>query len=256
MTIQRKEVILSEQLAEKKEGLRQESLRRKSVISEILENPDIRDQFILNFTYNSNCIEGSALTESDTAAILFDNVVLPNKSLTEHLEAKNHQTALNYLFGCVAKKEKISENLILKFHSILMNGVRSDAGLYRNHGVRIVGVNLPTANFMSVPKLMLKVVSQANQKSDDIISLSAKIHSVFEKIHPFSDGNGRVGRLIINFMLLAANFAPAVIHQEQKRSYYAYLYKAQTNGDHSQLEYFLCDAISDGFKILDRKDIE
>ncbi len=256
MTIQQKEVIPTEQLAEKKEGLKQKSLEYKSVTSEILDNPDIRDQFILKLTYNSNRIEGSTLTEPDTAAILFDNVALPNKSLTEQLEAKNHQTALNYLFDRAAKKEKISENLVLKFHSILMNGVRSDAGLYRNHAVRIVGVNLPTANFMSVPKLMSEVISCANQKSDDIIALSAKIHGNFEKIHPFSDGNGRIGRLIMNFILLGANFAPAIIRQEQKRSYYAYLYKAQTNGDHSRLENFLCDAIADGFKILDRKDVE
>ncbi len=256
MTIQQKEIIITEQLAVKKEGLKQESLKHKSIIFEILDNPDIRDQFILKLTYNSNRIEGSTLTEPDTAAILFDNVALSNKSLSEQFEAKNHQTALNYLFDCVVKKEKISENLILKFHSILMNGVRSDAGLYRNHAVRIVGVNLPTANFMSVPKLMSEIIDLANKKSDDIIALSASAHSVFEKIHPFSDGNGRVGRLIMNFMLLRANFAPAIIRQEQKRAYYAYLYKAQTNGDHSQLEDFFCGAISDGFKILDRKDVE
>jgi len=242
-------------LAIKKQTLIQKSKGYKSVIKEILENPDIRDQFILKLTYNSNSMEGSTLSEPDTSAILFDNVALPNKSLTEQLEAKNHQTALNYLFNHILKKEKIDENLIQKLHSILMNGIRADAGIYRNHGVRITGVNLPTANHMSIHKLMPEVMAQAILKNKDIIALSATIHSKFEQIHPFGDGNGRVGRLLMNAMLLNANFAPAIIRQEQKQLYNTYLYKAQTQEDHSQLEDFLCEAITDGFKILDRTDI-
>lgn len=249
-------IIPSNQLIAKKQILRQKSLKHKDIIAEILTNPDICDQFILKLTYHSNRIEGSTLSEPDTAAILFDNVALPNKSLIEQLEAKNHQTALNYLFNYIAKKEKINETLILKLHSILMNGIRSDAGLYRYHGVRIIGVNLPTANYLKIPDLMLEIISKVKTASKDIISLSANIHSKFEQIHPFSDGNGRIGRLLINAMLLKANFAPAIIRQEQKQLYYIYLYKAQTKNDHSQLEDFLCDAIIDGFKILERKDIK
>jgi len=240
---------------DKKQILQQKSAEYKSVINEILDNPDIRDQFILKLTYHSNSIEGSTLTEPDTAAILFDNVVLPNKSLNEHLEAKNHQAALNYLFEHIAKKEKVDESLILKLHSILMNGVRSDAGVYRQHAVRIVGVNLPTANYLGVPKLISGVMVQMVEKIKDIIALAASVHSQFEQIHPFADGNGHVGRLFMNAMLLNANFAPAIIHQEQKRFYYAYLYEAQTKEDYGQLEDFLCDAVMDGFKILARTDV-
>ena len=247
--------IPSDELIAKKQVLYQKSKENKNIVTEILDNTDIRDQFILKLTYHSNSIEGSTLTEPDTAAILFDNAALPNKSLTEQLEAKNHQTALNYLFDHIAKKEKVDENLALKLHSILMNGVRPDAGVYRNHAVRITGVNLPTANYMSVPKLMLEVATQITEKTKDIIRLSAIVHSKFEQIHPFSDGNGRVGRLLMNAMLLKANFAPAIIHQEQKRLYYTYLYKAQTKDDSSQFQNFLCEAVSDGFKILERADV-
>src|SRR3989344_8676026 len=144
-------VISVDRLSAKKHLLRQKSTEHKNVISEIVGNPDIRDQFILKLTYHSNSIEGSTLTEPDTAAILFDNVALSNKNLIEQLEAKNHQTALNYLFDHVARKRKVDEALVLKLHSILMNGIRPDAGIYRSHGVRITGVNLPTANHMSVP---------------------------------------------------------------------------------------------------------
>lgn len=247
-------IIPTNQLIAKKQVLQKKSLTHKDVINEILNNPDIRDQFILKLTYHSNSIEGSTLSEPDTAAVLFDNTALPNKSLAEQLEAKNHQTALNYLFDHIAKKEKIDEELVLKLHSILMNGVRSDAGAYRNHAIRITGVNLPTANYMSVPKLILEVITLVSMKTEDIITLSTSVHSKFEQIHPFSDGNGRVGRLLMNAMLLKANFAPAIIRQEQKRLYYTYLYKAQTKENYDQLEDFLCEAIIDGFKILERVD--
>src|SRR3989338_2028887 len=119
--------IPSDQLTAKKQALGQKSGEHKSVINKILANPDIRDQFILKLTYHSNSIEGNTLTEPDTAAILFDNAALPNKSLTEQLEAKNHQTALNYVFDWLLKGEKkFNEQLLLKLHSILMNGIRSD----------------------------------------------------------------------------------------------------------------------------------
>ncbi|MFA6424051.1 MAG: Fic family protein [Candidatus Magasanikbacteria bacterium] len=249
-------VIPSNQLIAKKQFLNKKSSEHKNIVAEILNNPDIRDQLILKLTYHSNSIEGSTLTEPDTAAVIFDNVALPNKSLAEQMEAKNHQTALNYLFSHILKKEKIDENFVLKLHSILMNGIQSDAGLYRQHGVRILGVNLATANFMSVPKLVGEIIILASKSTSDIISLSADVHRQFEQVHPFSDGNGRVGRLLMTAMLLKENFAPAIIHQQQKRLYYTFLYKAQTKKDNSQLENFLCDAVKDGFDILERKDIK
>src|SRR3990167_6347672 len=123
-----RKIVPEDQLAAKKQALRQKSSEHKNVVTEILDSPDVRDQFILKLTYHSNSIEGSTLTESDTAAVIFDNAALPDKSLTEQLEAKNHQTALNYLFDHIFKNEKIDENLILKLHSILMNSIRPDAG--------------------------------------------------------------------------------------------------------------------------------
>lgn len=249
-------IIPAEQLTAKKQVLAKKFQEHKSVIAEILDNPDIRDTFLLKLTYHSNSIEGSTLTEPDTAAILFNNATLPNKSLTEHLEAKNHQTALNYLFDYIAKNGKLNEKLVLKLHGILMNGIRSDAGTYRNHAVRILGVNLPTANYLKLPDLIPDIISEAAKKTSDIIALSALIHSRFEQVHPFSDGNGRIGRILICAMLLKANLAPAIIRQENKRLYSAYLYKAQTKNDTSQLEDFLCDAVLDGFRVLGRVDIK
>ncbi|MBU2613981.1 MAG: Fic family protein [Elusimicrobia bacterium] len=249
-------LIPSEQLTAKKQALTKKSSEHKSVITEIINNPDIQDAFMLKLTYNTNCIEGNTLTEPDTAAILFDNAALPNKSLIEQLEVKNHQAALNYLFDYILKQGQINEKLILRLHGMLMNGIRPDAGAYRNHAVRILGVNLPTANYLKVPDLVPIVLNGANKQLKDVVASAALIHSQFEQIHPFSDGNGRIGRLLMSAMLLKANLAPAIIKQKNKQLYYTFLNKVQTKQDQSQLEDFLCDAITDGFRILERIDIK
>lgn len=224
----------------------------KNVLKEILDNHDIRDQFYLSLTYNSNRIEGSTLSEDETAAILFRNTALPNRNLVEHLEAKNHQAALEYLLRHLAEKKPLNEALVLKLHGILMSTIQSDSGVYRNHGVRIMGTYVPTANYFKIPELMAKLVQDINRKHRDAVARIANIHSRFEKIHPFSDGNGRVGRLLMQAMALKVNLAPVVVLQEKKRLYAAYLNKAQMRDDYSLLEDFICDAILEGYRILER----
>lgn len=241
-------------LTAKKLALLSKQKSQKNVINTILKNPDIRDQFYLSLTYHSNRIEGSTLTEHDTAAILFQNAALPHKSLTEQLEAKNHQSALTYLFEHAAGNKKLDENFILKLHSILMNSIHETAGFYRRHGVRIVGTYVPTANFLKIPDLMNRLVKDINKKSADVIGQAAEIHSRFEKIHPFADGNGRIGRLLMHAMLLRQNLPPAVIKQERRRLYMAYLNKAQMKEDLSNLTDFIYDAVLDGYQILERKN--
>jgi len=247
-------IIPEKYLTAKKTLLVSQAKKHPNIIREIAGNQDINDQLALKLTYHSNSIEGSSMTENDTAAVLFRNLALPNKSLTEQLEAKNHQTAWQYLLGHLAAKKEIDENLVLKLHGILMNGILADAGFYRRHGVRIVGSNVPTANYIKVPELMDKLMKAVKNKSGDIIDRAAEIHSRFEQIHPFPDGNGRIGRLLIQAMLLKDNLAPAVIRQEKKKLYYIYLNKAQIKDDYSQLQDFFCDAVEEGFAILERKD--
>jgi Fic family protein len=225
-----------------------------NVIKEIIGNPDIRDQFYLSLTYHSNRIEGSTLSEGETAAILFQNAALPNKSLVEQMEARNHRAALEYLFQYIFEKHPLDEKFILKLHAILMNAVKSDAGSYRNHAVRIIGVSVPTANYLKVPFLMEELAKEISRKSNDLINKIADIHSHFEQIHPFADGNGRVGRLLMTAMALKNNLAPVVILQEKRRFYINYLNKAQTKGDISLLEDFICEAILEGYNILERKN--
>lgn len=246
-------IIPESQLESKRKIIEKKSSEYKSIVGEILENPDIYKEFALKLTYHTNKIEGSILTEPDTAAILFDNVSIPDKSITEQLEAKNHQAAFDCVLKYVSKNLEIDEAFVLRIHSILMNGIRPDAGSYRNHAVRIVGTNLPTANYLKVPELVLGIMPLARKTKKDAVSMATEFHARFEQIHPFSDGNGRVGRLLLAAMLLKNNIAPAIIREEQKQLYYTYLYKAQTKDDQSQLENFICDGIMEGFRILERK---
>lgn len=247
--------ITEEYLKEKKAAINKRKKEHKNVLEEIILNPDIKDEFILKLTYHSNSIEGSKLTENETGAVIFNNVALPNRSLVEQVAAKNHETALNYVFEYIFKKGKITEDFVLKIHSILMNGIISDAGNYRRHAVRIVGAEVPTANYIKIPNLMAELIKEINKREDDVLSHVSFVHSSFEQIHPFSDGNGRVGRMIMQAMLLKKCFPPAVIRQEKKYLYYAYLNRSQLKGDISQLDNFICDAVMGGFDIVERKII-
>ncbi|MFH1047066.1 MAG: Fic family protein [Patescibacteria group bacterium] len=244
--------VSDENLAAKKKTLADKSAEHKNVIREILDSQDIYDEFVLQLTYNSNSIEGSTLNRPDTAAILFDDSTVPNHSLIEHLEARNHHAALDYLLQHLNRCGVIDKRLILDLHAKLMNGILRDAGRYRDHAVRLLGVPLPTANPVSVPQKIAEVMAYAVEPTDDIIAKAVAVHASFEQIHPFADGNGRVGRLLLAAMLLRANLPPAIIEQERKQLYYAYLYKAQTSDDQSQLQSFLCDAVMSGFGILER----
>ena len=243
--------IIQDPLMAKKQIILAKSKRYKNVLKKITKNPDIYDQIMLSLTYHTNRLEGSSLTENETKTILFDNITLSNKSMVEHLEVKNHQAAFSYLLKYLSNSSlKIDEKLILKLHGILMNGIKDDAGFYRRHGVRIVGTYVPTANYLKVPQLMKELTREINCQHKDAIAHVANIHSCFEKIHPFSDGNGRVGRLIMQAMLLKKNLPLAIIEQKQKRFYNNYLRMSQMKEDFLPLENFICDVILKIFKIL------
>ncbi len=246
-------VIPANLLDAKKKAVQAKCRSHKDILKTILQNKDILDQFVLSLTFNTNRIEGSTLTEPETAAILFQNAALSDKTIIEQMEVKNHQAALQYLFRFLQEDQKLDEPFILRLHAILLNGIQEDAGRYRKHAVRIAGSNVPVANYLKAPVLMQALADDFRSKHSDILAYASQVHSRFEQIHPFSDGNGRVGRLLLNAMLLKENFPPAVIRQENRRFYILYLSKAQTENEFSQLEDFICDAVLDGFAILERR---
>ena len=101
---------------------------------------------------------------------------------------------------------------------------------------------MPTANYLKIPDLIDDLIIDINKKSQEAIALASKVHAKFEQIHPFSDGNGRVGRLLMLAMLVKAKLATAIIIQNLKSQYYNYLNKTQAKEEFSQLENFICDA--------------
>ncbi len=246
-------IVSVESLEKQKREL--EDLRKKNrgILKTIISRPDLYKEFLLSLTYNSNKIEGSTLSEQETSAILFDKAVLPNKSQVEQLEVHNHEAALLYLFNTLSQGLPISEKLLLAIHGKLMNAIMPDAGLYRRHGVRITGANVPTANYLRVPELIKKLFANYNPKPKDPVAQASSWHAKFEQIHPFSDGNGRVGRLILTGMLLASDYPPALIKQEDRPFYYAYLSRAQTKDDYSALTEFVGKAVLASYKLLDEK---
>jgi len=221
-------------------------------IENILKSKETLDQLLLKTTYHSNSIEGSTLTEADTEAILFQKKVIVNRTLVEQLEAINHQKAYHYTLGIVRNRQlKMCD--ILEIHKLLMSGIIDNAGEFRNHPVRILGSYVPTANFLSIEKKITELIEDFNKPSSDKLEHIARSHAMFEQIHPFSDGNGRVGRLLMLLMTLKYGLPPILVFQEQKKAYYKYLQEAQLKGDYSFLTYFVANYILGVINAIDFK---
>lgn len=246
--------ISAHELDKKVEKLKQLQRQFSEPFSILMSKKDVYDDFLLSLTYHTNSIEGSTFNEPDVKAVLFDDVTIPNKSVREHQEAKNHQGALGFIMRWIRDNNNvIDEEFIKHIHQILMNGIMHNAGEYRNHSVRIAGVNVPTSNHLSINKHMSEYINECNQLQKDPltqIEQIAKTHARFEQIHPFSDGNGRVGRLLILILAFKYNMAPVLIKKEKKQAYYTYLEESQVKNNHIPLTSFIFDAIFEGYKLL------
>ena len=147
--------------------------------------------------------------------------------------------------------KQITDALLKKLHAILMNGIRTDAGNYRRHGVRIVGSHVPTTNYLRIDSRMQEFIHSVQIKSgNDSIAHLAKIHAQFEQIHPFADGNGRVGRLLMHSQALQHGLPPILIKQEKKQAYYSYLQRAQLEEKYIFLESFIYDGLLESYALL------
>ncbi len=216
----------------------------KTTAREIVGSEEVLNSLILNLTYHTNTIEGSTMTLDDTKEVLFNNKVLTNRTQVEQAEARNHRAALLWILAELENKDfAINENLIKGLHLRLMNGIITNAGQYRNHSVRIVGAHVTVANFLRVPELMKELITGFRKPSEDLVTLLSTTHATFEKIHPFSDGNGRVGRLLTLAQALQAGFVPPIVLKERKYAYYKYLELAQINDDLIPLQTFIAESM-------------
>ncbi|HEY4963478.1 MAG TPA: Fic family protein [Candidatus Saccharimonadales bacterium] len=216
----------------------------KTTVREIIDNDEVLNSLILNLTYHTNTIEGSTMTLDDTKEVLFNNKILTNRTQAEQAEALNHRAALLWILDELEKKDfVISEDLVKGLNLRLMNGIMTNAGQYRNHSVRVMGAHVTVANFLRVPELMEELMNGLGKPSKDLITLISTTHATFEKIHPFSDGNGRVGRLLMLAQALQAGFVPPIVLKERKYAYYKYLELAQANDNSMPLQIFVADSM-------------
>lgn len=246
--------VTDSELSEKKKKIVAYKKDFPNPLQYMLQRQDIYNTFVLELTYHTNSIEGSTFTEPEVRAVIFDGVTIPDKTVVEHQEAKNHQAALGNMIRWLTefkKPKQITQDWLKKLHAILMNGIRTDAGTYRRHGVRMLGFHVPTANYLKIDDRMQDFIRDTQTVSDkNIVVHMAKTHAQFEQIHPFSDGNGRVGRLLMHAQALQHGLPPVLIKQEKKQAYYTYLERAQLAGEYIFLESFLYDALLESYQLL------
>lgn len=181
----------------------------------------LQEEFLLEFTYNSNAIEGNTLTLQETAMVL-EGITIDKKPLKDHLEAIGHKEAFDFVKELVSDKIRISERVIKDIHSLVLMDRREDKGVYRRIPVRIMGAeNQPPQPYM-VPVLMEELVREheSQRKEMHVIEAAARFHLNFESIHPFIDGNGRTGRLLLNFELMQAGYPPINVKFSDRKKYY------------------------------------
>ncbi len=216
----------------------------------MLQEKAIQEEFLLELTYNSDAIEGSTLSKKETEAVIFDKATIKNKSLIEHLEATNHAAILRDVFNDKISGS-VSEELIRDLHKILMQGIRNDAGEYSKYNRAIRGVNLALPSPLDIPEEMKLLCKNINSYKKNPLEHIAKTHAGFEAIHPFGDGNGRIGRIIMIIQLISCGFAPCVISVNEKANYYECLEYAQKNSE-THLVYFLAESILKGYQIINK----
>ena len=230
----------------KLKNLKKKALTHKYTAKKLVSDRELLEKITTSLTYHSNGTEGSTMTEKDIVAVVYENQTLRGRTAVEQREAINHQTALYFLLDELAGSGadfQITPELIKATHLRMMNGIISDAGYWRNHAVRIRGSSTPLANFIKIPELISNWCNLVNSETIDKIGLLAQSHAEFERIHPFMDGNGRTGRLMLFILALKLGLVPPILKKERRFAYYKYLELAQTREVTDPLEMFIAEAI-------------
>jgi Fic family protein len=205
---------------------------------------DILDRFTVNFTYESNALEGNSLTLRDVTLILGENVVPKNKDLREVYETKNTREVHELLFS---NKIKITKEDMIKIHSILVKDTGVAIGFKKLPNFLMMR-NLKTTPPEKVEEEINKLIEWYNSNKNKIypLQLAAEFHARFERIHPFEDGNGRTGRILLNAILLEQGYLPIIIRKTTRIAYFAAL-KAFDNGYKPKLERFIIEKLKHTF---------
>ncbi len=207
----------------------------------------LRDKLIIEWTYNSNAIEGNTLTLSETKVVLENGITIKGKPLKDHLEIINHKEAIEYIEDLVSKNVKLSEYDIKSVHYLILKEIDStNAGKYRHDNVFISGAKHVPPIYMNVPYEMQKMIEKYQSWKDlHPVVRACFLHGEFVKIHPFIDGNGRIARLLLNFELIQSGYPPVVIKTENRADYYDALDKAHTTNDYTDFIKIIVDLVNE-----------
>lgn len=207
-----------------------------NILEFILNNQTYLEDFITRSTYHSNAIEGSTLTYAETYAILYNDnsFKIEGKEPREIYEAINHKKALELVFKNLQNNDTFDERFIKNINKLINENIKDSDG-YRKVQVFIRGSEHIPPTPEQIPNLMNYYIYNYTHDEQDIFNKIARYHIEFEKIHPFEDGNGRTGRLLLNYELLKNNIAPVVITKEDRVKYFEFL----KNNDDLGLAYWL-----------------
>jgi len=185
------------------------------------------DYFMIKFTYDSNRIEGSTITLKETAKILERGITPRNKPVEDVKETEAHRAVFDEVVGY---KKDLSLAIILKWHKMLLGGTQSDiAGKIRKHQVKVAGSKAEFAIPAEIDTLLDEFIKwyRKNRAKMDPVELATLTHLKFVSIHPFADGNGRMSRMLMNFILHRNGYPMLNIKYSNRDSYYNALERAQ-----------------------------
>ncbi len=194
----------------------------------------IKEHLWLEWTYNSNAIEGNTLTLSETKVVL-EGITIGGKTLREHLEVINHRDAIIYVEDIVSRRELLSGWQIKNIHRLILKGIDDEnAGVYRTQNVIISGATHIPPEAVHVPAEMKELQKWYSNEVQALhpVQRAALLHIKFVKIHPFTDGNGRTARLLMNLELMKNGYLPIIIKKDNRVQYYDALDKAHVKEEY------------------------
>jgi Fic family protein len=180
----------------------------------------LRENFLIKYTYNSNAIEGNSLTLNETALVVLHGMTIGGKPIKDHLEALGHSQAFVFMVKMVENKTAMTEETIKSLHYYVMRNDDAERGNYRTSNVEITGTDPKLPQWEDVPKEIETILDHIRQSKLHTIEKAAEAHVDFERTHPFVDGNGRTGRLLLNFILMENGYLPVDIKNTDKLEYY------------------------------------
>ena len=179
----------------------------------------LSEQFAVEYTYNSNAIEGNTLTLRETDLVL-RGLTIDKKPLKDHLEVVGHKEAFDFVRELVKDNIPLSESVIKQIHYLVLADKRKDRGVYRKVPVKIMGAHHDSVQPYLIQQKMEQLLEDYKNNTEHVILKFARFHIEFEAIHPFIDGNGRTGRLLVNLELMRAGFLPIDIKYSDRLAYY------------------------------------